>query len=76
MSPSEDCSEQLFDHFVLADDDLLQLLLHDLPMLAKLLKDVAQVTLFRGHRDSLHSGSGEAWPAQSDHSLMAGRSIL
>ena len=48
MSSREDCGKDLFDHLVLANDHLLQLLLHDLPVLAKLFEDVAEVAGFRG----------------------------
>ena len=43
----EDGGEHLLDHLVLPDDDLLQLLLHDPPMLAKLLQNVAKIACWR-----------------------------
>ena len=49
MPAGEDGGEELLDDFVLADDDLLQFLLHELPMLAELLQDVAETALFCGH---------------------------
>ena len=45
MAASEDGGEHLLDDFVLADDDLLQFLLHQLAMLAELHKDFAQVAM-------------------------------
>ena len=42
VAAGEDGREDLLDDVVLADDDLLQLLLHQLPMLAELLQDVAE----------------------------------
>jgi hypothetical protein len=42
MPARKDCREQLFDHIVLADDNLLQFLLHDLPMLGKFLQHVTK----------------------------------
>ena len=51
MAARENSGKQLLDHFVLAHDDLLQLLLHDLAMLAELLQNFAQVSLLRRHGD-------------------------
>ena len=45
MAAGEDGGEQLLDDFVLADDDLLQFLLHQTPMLAEFLQDLAQVAV-------------------------------
>ncbi len=44
MPAGEDGGEDLLDDLVLADDDLLQFLLHQLPMLAELLQDVAKIS--------------------------------
>ena len=52
MPAREDRREDLLDHRVLADDDLLQLALHHQPMLAKLLQHVAQIARLRGRRSS------------------------
>jgi hypothetical protein len=41
VTPRENGGKDLFDHLVLADDHLLQLLLHDQPMLTKVLENVA-----------------------------------
>ncbi len=41
VAPRENGGKDLFDDFVLTDDDLLQLLLHDQPMLTKVLENVA-----------------------------------
>ena len=51
MSPSKNCCKDLLDHFILSDDDLLQLLLHDPPLIGELLKDIAQASLFACHLD-------------------------
>ena len=48
MAAGEDRGEDLLDHLVLPDDDLLQLLLHELPMLGELLQNIAQAPLFDG----------------------------
>ena len=37
-------ANNLLDHVALADDDLLQFLLHQLPMLAEFLQDVSETT--------------------------------
>ena len=42
VAAGEDGGKQLLDHLVLADDDLLQLLLHHLPMLGEFLQDIAE----------------------------------
>ena len=44
MAAREDGREDLLDDVVLADDDLLQFFLHELPMLAELLQDVSETT--------------------------------
>ena len=49
MSTGEDGGEKLFDDLILADDDLLQLLLHHQSMLAELLQDISQTACFGGH---------------------------
>ena len=48
MPAGEDGGEELLDHFVLPDDHLLQLLLHELAMLGEFLQDVAQGLGFGG----------------------------
>ena len=48
------------DHVALADDDLLQLLLHEAAVLAEFLENIAQAALFGGHHISLYWGSGLA----------------
>ncbi len=53
MAAGEDGGEDLLDHVALADDDLLQFLLHQLPMLAELLQDVSETTGLGGQRRSL-----------------------
>ncbi len=45
MPAGEDGGEHLLDDLVLPNDDLLQLLLHQLPMLGELLQDIAERTL-------------------------------
>ena len=42
MAAGEDRGEDLLDDLVLADDHLLQLLLHELPVLGELLQNVAE----------------------------------
>ncbi len=49
VAAGEDRREELLDHLVLPDDHLLQLLLHQLPVLGELLEDVAQATRLVGH---------------------------
>ena len=58
MAAGEDGREHLLDDLVLADDDLLQFLLHHDPVLAELLQNLTQISLFRGHDDpsSLRAG--------------------
>ena len=52
MAAGEDRGENLLDHGVLANDHLLQLALHDLPMLPELLQHVAEIAGFAGgHRE-------------------------
>ena len=63
MTTGEDGCEDLFDDFVLTNDNLLQLLLHDLSVLTKFFEDVAEVA---SHVLSLRSqglgvGPGDAW---------------
>ena len=48
MPAGEDGGEDLLDHVVLADDDLLQFLLHQPAVLAELLQDVAETARFGG----------------------------
>ena len=48
VAAGEDGGEHLLDHLVLADDDLLQFFLHQPPVLAELLQDVAQASRFHG----------------------------
>ena len=48
MPAREDGGEDLLDDFVLADDDLLQFLLHHAAVLAELLQNIAQAPLFDG----------------------------
>ena len=55
MAAGEDGGEDLLDDVVLADDDLLQFLLHQLPMLAELLQDVSETAGLGGQRESLLS---------------------
>jgi hypothetical protein len=50
MPAREEADEDLFDHLALADDHLLQLFLHELPMLAELLENVAEATGLCGQR--------------------------
>ncbi len=56
MAPREDGRKQLFDDLVLPDDDFLQFLLHHDAVLAELLQNLTEISLFRGHDDpsSLH----------------------
>ncbi len=56
MAPREDGRKQLLDDLVLPDDDFLQLLLHHDAVLAELLQNLTEISLFRGHDDpsSLH----------------------
>jgi hypothetical protein len=42
MAACKDGGEDLLNDIALADDDLLQLFLHELPMLAELLQNVAE----------------------------------
>ena len=42
MPARKNRGEDLLDHLVLADDDLLQLLLHELAMLGELLQNIAE----------------------------------
>ena len=44
MAAGENRGEQLLDHVALADDDLLQFLLHQLAMLAEFLQEVSEAT--------------------------------
>jgi hypothetical protein len=44
VSAREDGRKDLLDHLVLPDDDLLQFLLHDPPVLSKLLQNIAKIT--------------------------------
>ncbi len=64
VAAREDGGKQLLDDLVLPDDDFLQLLLHHDPMLAELLQDLTQISLFRGHDDpssfSKHPQSGSS----------------
>ena len=53
VAAGEDGGEDLLDHLGLADDDLLQFLLHQPPMLAELLQDVAETAGFGGQGDPL-----------------------
>ena len=54
MPSGEDGGEKLLDHLVLADDDLLQFLLHQAAVLAELLEDVSETSGFGGrHRGFL-----------------------
>ena len=55
VAACENGGEQLLDHVVLADDDLLQLLLHDDAVLAELLQHFAQAFLLGGHDDPASS---------------------
>jgi hypothetical protein len=48
MPTGKDGREDLLDDVVLADDDLLQFFLHELPVLAELLQDVSQATRLGG----------------------------
>ena len=60
VAAGEDGGEDLLDHLVLADDDLLQFLLHQPPVLAELLQDVAEAAGFDGG----HGGMAR-WSAES-----------
>ncbi|MFM7242592.1 MAG: hypothetical protein ACKO40_00250 [Planctomycetaceae bacterium] len=42
MPAGEDGGEQLLDHLFLPDDDLLQLILHPLPVLGELHEDLVE----------------------------------
>ena len=42
MPPGKDGSEELLDHLVLTDNDLLQFLLHEQAVLGKLLQDIIE----------------------------------
>ena len=53
MPAGENGGEQLLDHFALPNDDLLQFLLHQLPMLAEFLQEVSEATGLGGQRESL-----------------------
>jgi hypothetical protein len=53
----KDRREELLDHFVLPNDHLLQLLLHELPVLGKLQQDVAKRFGF-GRRSGGHGRRG------------------
>jgi hypothetical protein len=44
VAAGENGGEDLFDHLVLADDDLLQFLLHHPAVLAEFLQNVAKVS--------------------------------
>ena len=47
--PTTQFSKKLLNHFVLADDHTLQLLLHENPMLTELLQNIAKTSLFSRH---------------------------
>jgi hypothetical protein len=55
MPTREDRGKDLLDHVVLADDDFLQFFLHELPVLAELLQNIAETTGLRGQREILLS---------------------
>jgi hypothetical protein len=48
MAAREDGREELLDDVVLPDDDLLQLILHHLPVLREFAQDVAQTARLVG----------------------------
>ena len=48
VSAGEDGGEDLLDHLVLADDDLLQFFLHQFAVLGELLQYVAKTARFNG----------------------------
>ena len=60
MAAGEDGGEDLLDHVVLADDDLLQFFLHQLPMLAELLENVAETAGFC-RAGTAGAGRGQEW---------------
>ena len=69
VAAGEDGGEDLLDHLVLADDDLLQFLLHQPAVLAELLQDVAEVSGFGvdiGANRGSGSGVGDAGFAAAD----------
>jgi hypothetical protein len=61
MSPREDGRKQLFDDLVLPDDDFLQFLLHHDAVLAELLQNLTEISLFRGHDDPSSLPEFLAW---------------
>ena len=62
MPAGEDGGEDLLDDLVLADDHLLQLLLHQLAMLGELLQDVAEIARIWA------AGAGGSWRSKSSWS--------
>ena len=46
MAAGENGGKHLLDHFILTDDDFLKFFLHQPPVLAELLQDVAEVSCF------------------------------
>ena len=57
MPPRKNRGEQLLNHLILSDDDLLQFLLHQLPMLSEFLQYLAKRTLlFLLSQDELPCG--------------------
>ena len=61
MSAGEDGGENLLDDGALADDDLLELIHHELAVLTELFEELVEVALFAGHGGcSLRGRNGES----------------
>ena len=67
VAAGEDGGEDLLDHVALADDDLLQFFLHQPPVLAELLQDVAETARLGGQRAVIPSW----WLSLPKHFLSA-----
>ena len=64
MAAGENGGEHLLDDVVLPDDDLLQFLLHQPPMLAELLQNVSQAARFGSGRLAVEQGQSLSQPAK------------
>ena len=70
MSTRKDGGEDLFDHFILTDDDLLQFFLHHFAMLAELLKHLSQIALFGRHERPIPLSSNKVRDSVNDSLAM------
>jgi hypothetical protein len=71
VAARKDRGEDLFDDIALADDDLLQLFLHELAVLAEFLQDISETTGLGGQTQNPSKLLRMRGPTQPIHSMTA-----